>query len=63
MKAMYKYELAELAGVSRKTLTKWISERISSLDPLFTNYNKYSKLLTPAQVESLAKHYCIIIEL
>jgi len=63
MKAMYKFEVAEAAGVSRKTLLSWIRERVQSGDEAFAdNYNPYCKLLTPAQVESLSTKYCIFFQ-
>ncbi|MBP5371557.1 MAG: hypothetical protein J6Y55_06510 [Bacteroidales bacterium] len=62
MKAMYKFEVAEAAGVSRKTLLSWIRERVQSGDEAFENYNVNCKLLTPVQLKSLSVRYCIIFE-
>ena len=60
MKAKYKYEVAAAAGVSIQTFRSWIRERVESDDAAFIGYNKNSKLLTPAQIESLSRKYCII---
>lgn len=62
MKAMYKFEVAAAAGVSIPTFRSWIRERVDACDPAFVDYNKRSKLLTPAQIESLTAKYCIFFK-
>ncbi len=59
---MYKFEVAAAAGVSIPTFRSWIRERVEACDPAFVAYNKRSKLLTPAQIESLAVRYCIFFK-
>jgi hypothetical protein len=55
---MYKYELANAAGVSMSVMRKWISETLS--DSSF--YNKRNQLLSPAYVKNLCEKYCIDLE-
>lgn len=62
MKALYKYELADVAGVSRRTLLKWINFLVETGHPAFVNYNKHCKILTPVQVDALSNKYCVVFE-
>lgn len=62
MKALYKYELADIAGVSRRTLLKWINSLVVAEHPAFVNYNKHCKILTPVQVDALSNKYCVVFE-
>lgn len=62
MKAMYKFEVAQAAGVSRTTFRSWIRRIIAENNPAFSDYNKYGKLLSGDQVEALSKRFCIIFD-
>lgn len=59
MKAMYKFELAAYAGVSSKTLRRWMNSYQSELDDMGVARN--SRLLPPAAVKFLCKKFAIDI--
>ena len=56
-KAMYKYELAQLAGVSLKTLSKWLKE--SETELLKLGYKRTDHILTPKAVKFIKDKYVI----
>lgn len=51
VKAYYKYELAEMYGVSTKTFSAWVHMYLDELHPL--GYTKHTKLLRPEIVRFL----------
>lgn len=57
-KAMYKYELAQAAGVSHTTFRKWLVQMSVQLAEMGVNRN--TKLLPPNAVQLLCERYCII---
>ena len=57
MKAMYKYELAEAAGVSSNTLRRWLGENRVKLAKLGARPRQ--QLLPPKAVEWICKQYGI----
>ena len=57
MKAMYKYELANAAGVSRDTFRRWLSENHSKLTEL--GARSRSQLLPPRAVAWVCREYGI----
>lgn len=59
-KAMYKSELAQLAGVSNATFRRWCFNDRQQL--LALGCSCRSQLLTPAAVRFLCNKYCIVIE-
>ncbi len=59
MKSMYKYELAEAAGVSRTTFNKWCKQHAAEL--LSLGCKPKSHLLNPAAVRYLCEKFCIVI--
>lgn len=56
-KAMYKCELARLAGVSLRTLSKWLKDNEQELYKL--GYKKNDHILTPKIVKFLKDKYVI----
>lgn len=59
MKAMYKFELAAYAGVSSKTLRRWMNSCQSELDDM--GVTRESKLLPPAAVKLICEKFAIDI--
>lgn len=59
MKAMYKYELAELAGVSPRTFSRFIATHQPALSKM--GVGKSTKLLPPKAVAYLCEAYCIAL--
>ena len=57
MKAMYKYELADAAGVSRDTFRRWLSMNGSKLAKF--GVGKRSQMLPPRAVEWICREYGI----
>lgn len=58
-KAMYKYELAQAAGVSVGTFRRWIRTDRKELERL--GFKKKCQLLNPACVKYLCEKYVIEI--
>ena len=58
MRAVYKYELANLMKVSGSTIQRYI--RV--LEPRLPHYKRTQSLLTPDQVAIIAQHYCINLD-
>lgn len=59
-KALYKYELADYAGVSPKTFRKWLSDCENDLKEF--GYDKNDNILSPGAVRFLCEKYVIILE-
>lgn len=59
-KSMFKSELANAAGVSLHTFSKWCLEQEPVLLPM--GYRRSQHLLTPAQVHHLCTFYCIHLD-
>ena len=59
MKAMYKYELANAAGVSYNTFRRWLSGKRSKLAEL--GANPRGQLLPPRAVQWICEQYGIDI--
>jgi hypothetical protein len=57
MKAMYKYELAEAAGVSRDTFRRWLNENTQNL--VRFGVKKRSQMLPPRAVSWICNQYGI----
>jgi len=57
MKAMYKYELAEAAGVSANTFRRWLNENRSKLARF--GVKRRSQMLPPRAVEWVCQQYGI----
>lgn len=57
MKAMYKNELAEAAGVSRRTFQRWLKENRSRLSCF--GVKPTSHMLPPRAVEWVCREYGI----
>lgn len=55
--AMYPYELAKAAGVSRRTMIKWISAHREEL--VSHGFTHDTRLLPPSAVKFLSEFYCI----
>lgn len=58
-RAMYKYELAAAAGVSRRTFSRWLRTDHTDLQQL--GYKPSMHLLPPACVKFLCEKYVIIL--
>jgi len=56
MKSMYKFELAQLMGVSSGTMTAYMHY----IEHMLPHYHRTQKLLTPDQVKVIKEHFCII---
>lgn len=61
MKAMTKSALAKAAGVSRKTLKRWLQEPSIQAKLAPFNLKNQQRILPPAVVEIIATHYVIEI--
>ena len=59
MKAMSKQKLAKLAGVSRRTFTRWLVTRRVELEAMGVKYT--SHLLPPKAVKYICDEFCIIL--
>ncbi len=57
MKAMYKYELAEAAGVSANTFRRWLNENSSKLARF--GVKRRSQMLPPRAVQWVCHEYGI----
>ena len=57
MKAMYKSELAKLAGVSNSTFYRFLKTRRPVLEAM--GISIYAKKLPPDTVKYLSEEYCI----
>ena len=57
MKAMYKYELANAAGVSRDTFRRWLG--LNSVKLAKMGVSKRSQMLPPRAVEWVCREYGI----
>ena len=58
-KAMYKYELANAAGVSMKTFRKWLKANYKELERY--GYKHDDNMLSPGAVKFLCEKYVIYI--
>ena len=59
MKAMSKQKLAKLAGVSRRTFSRWIATRQEALERM--GVKSTSHLLPPKAVKYICDEFCIIL--
>ena len=59
MKAMYKSELAQLAGVSSRTFQRYLATRRSVLDAMGVSLR--TRKLPPRAVRYICEDYCIDI--
>ena len=59
MKAMYKSELAELAGVSTRTFRRYLQSRRAILDAM--GVTPRTRKLPPKAVRYICEDYCIDI--
>ena len=57
MKAMYKYELAEAAGVSANTFRRWLNENSNKLARF--GVKRRSQMLPPKAVQWICNQYGI----
>lgn len=57
--ALYPYQLAKHAEVSRRTMTKWINAQRPILETM--GYTKGLRILPPNAVRFLCEYYCIIL--
>ena len=60
MKPLYTYEVAELAGVSVRTLQRWIKHNKQRLAAL--GYRSTDKFINPRALRLIAAEYCIDVE-
>lgn len=62
MKAMTKIELARAAGVSSRTLARWL--RMPPLQQMLLQYHvtPQQQLLPPVVVRKICEHLCIDVE-
>lgn len=58
-RAVYPYELARAAGVSRRTMSKWIAAHQTELQKL--GYTHDVRILPPSAVKFLCEFYCITL--
>ena len=58
-KSMYKYELAQAAGVGRATFRKWLYQMREPLSAM--GVTPKMKMLPPSAVQFLCEHYAIIL--
>ena len=59
-KSMYKFELADAAGVSRQTFYNWTKQDEPALREMGVPRN--AKMLPPNAVKFLCEKYCIALE-
>ena len=57
IKAMYKHELAELAGVSPRTFRRYLATRRPILTAM--GISPHARLLPPQAVRFISEDYCI----
>ena len=57
IKAMYKHELAELAGVSTRTFRRYLATRRPILTAM--GISPHARLLPPQAVRFISEDYCI----
>lgn len=60
MKPLYTYEVAALAGVSTRTLQRWMKHNKQRLAAL--GYRPTDKFITPRALEYIAQEYCIQLD-
>lgn len=60
MKSYYKSEIAQLAGVSKRTLQRWMAAHRDEL--LQRGFNVHGKLVCPQALHYIAQEYGIEIE-
>lgn len=60
MKSYYKSELADVAGVSTRTFTRWIQQHQSQLADM--GVTSKTQLLPPKAVRYLSDIYCIELD-
>ena len=60
MRPLYTYEVAALAGVSTRTLQRWMKLNQQRLAAL--GYRPTDKFITPRALEYIAREYCIQLE-
>ena len=60
MKMYYKSEVAQLAGVSRRTFQRWMALHRQELEE--RGCNIYSKFVHPKAFEYICQEYCIDID-
>ncbi len=58
--AMYSYELADAAGVSRPTFRKWLIAEKDELNKM--GYNISMRIMPPQVVRYLCEKYVIILD-
>ena len=59
MQAMYKHELAKLAGVSSRTFRRYLATRRPILTAM--GISPHARLLPPQAVKFISEDYCINI--
>ena len=60
MKPLYTYELANLAGVSKRTLQRWMLRHRPAL--LELGYRPHDKYIAPRALAYLCREFCIEID-
>lgn len=60
MKSYYKSEIAQLAGVSKRTLQRWMAAHRDEL--LKRGFNVHAKFVAPRALQYIAEEYCIELE-
>ena len=60
MKCYYKSEIAQMAGVSIRTLQRWMAAHRDEL--LKRGFSVRGKFVTPLAMQYIAQQYCIDIE-
>lgn len=58
-RAMYKWQLAELAGVSTRTFARWLQHPIHAQALQAMGVSTRNKLLPPSAVRYIADTFCI----
>jgi len=60
--AMSKFQLAEAAGVSTRTLARWL--QIEEMQQLLQRYHIAStrRILPPKVVQGICEHFCIFVD-
>ncbi len=60
MKPLYTYELADMAGVSKRTLQRWMLRHRPAL--LQLGYRPQDKFIPPRALQYLCHEFCIDVE-
>ena len=60
MKAMYKYEIADRAGVTTKTLRRWLKPYQKELEAM--GVKPKDQILNPSAVKFICEKFCIDVE-